>query len=45
MYGQCKSEILQLRALDDGYKQAEIARFLGFSETTISKIKRKMNVI
>ena len=37
--------IAVMTALDDGYKQAEIACFLGFSETTISKIKRKMNVI
>jgi len=37
--------IAVMTALDDGYKQAEIALFLGFSETTISKIKRKMNAI
>lgn len=35
--------IAVMKALEDGYKQAEIARFLGFSETTISKIKKKMN--
>ena len=36
---------LQIVESEYGFKQAEIARFLGFSQTTISKIKRKMNAI